>query len=110
MHFYYLHTETKDLIHKRFEPENDSPYVKKIWKCDTTNRASIWKIVLEGLALGAKINRVKELCIKWHCDSKDFEEMLFRVKPTELEIQGATLFIEKILNINVDKFWNDFSK
>ena len=104
--YYYLHTVTRDLIHKNYEPESDSPFVKAIWICDNTDRANAWKIILESLALGANIDRVRELCGKWNCDLKDFEEMLPRVRPTELMKQGATVFLGEILDLDVDEYWD----
>lgn len=109
-HYYYLHSESKDLIHKRFEPEHDSPFVKAVWTMNTADRSDAWKIILEGLALGARIGRVKRLCEKWNCDLKDFEEMILRIKPTELMIEGAALYLEKIQNLDVDKYWDKLNQ
>ena len=109
-HYYYLHSESKDLIHKRFEPESDSPFVKAVWSLDTTDRSDAWKVILEGLALGARINRVKQLCEKWECGLKDFEEMILRTKPTKLMIKGADLYLKKIQNLDVDKYWDKLSQ
>lgn len=105
-HYYYLHSESKDLIYKRFEPERDSPFVKAVWPVDITDRIDAWKVILEGLALGAKIDRVKQLCERWKCDLKDFEELIIRVKPTDLMTKGADLYLRKIQNLDVDKYWN----
>ena len=97
MSFYYLHING-NLIWKKFEPESDSSFVKKVWPVDETDRACGWTIILESLALGAKLDRIKELCSKWKCDQEDFEELVFRVKPSDLMIDGAEIYIEEILN------------
>jgi hypothetical protein len=77
---------------------------------DTTDRSDAWKVILEGLALGARLDRVKQLCEKWECGLKDFEEMILRTKPTELMIKGADLYLKKIQNLDVDKYWDKLSK
>ena len=106
MSFYYLHSKTKDLIWKKFEPEDESNFVQKVWPCNPSYRKDAWAIILEGLALGASIKRVGELCKKWDCNLTDFEEMLINVKPTESMREGATIFLEKIMKLDVDEYWN----
>ncbi len=69
-HWYYLHTNG-DLIHKRTEPEGDSPFVKKVWKLDLEDRASAWMLCIEALALGAKRERIDELAAKWGITDED---------------------------------------
>ena len=111
MSFYYLHSETKDLIWKKFEPEQDSPFVLKVWPCDISDRKDAWTIVLESLALGASHRRVKELCFHWNCDIEDFEHMLTIIgKPTLLMQKGATIFLEDILSLNADQYWGQLAK
>jgi hypothetical protein len=70
-HWYYLHSVTKDLIHKRTEPESDSSFVLKVWKCDTRDRLDAWTIVTEALALGAKKERIDELVKLWELTNED---------------------------------------
>ena len=109
MGFYYLHING-NLIWKKIEPENDSPFVKKIWPCEVTDRKDAWTIILEGLALGARIDRIKELCNKWKCNQNDFEEMLLRIEPTT-EIQlGAHIFLKNILGLNPNEYWDELSR
>lgn len=105
--FYYLHSETKDLIWKKFEPESDSPFVKWVWPIDTTDRKDAWIIVLEGLALGASTERIRALCNKWHCDQNDFEEMLARIKLSALMQKGTEIFLKAILKLNPEQYWDD---
>lgn len=65
-----MHTNG-DLIHKRTEPEGDSPFVKKVWKLDLKDRASAWLLCIEALALGAKRERIDELAHKWGITDED---------------------------------------
>jgi hypothetical protein len=102
---YYLHKETKDLIFKKFEPENDSPFVQKTWALNTSNREDAWTIVLEALALGVKIERAVELSRKWGLTFEDSVEMLKRLRPTKLMVGGIKIFIKQILNMEVDEYW-----
>jgi len=105
--YYYLHSETKDLIFKKFEPEMDSDFVQKVWSMDTTNRADAWTIVLEGLALGAEIERVKELVDKWFLTFDDSVQMLKRIAgPSKLMQDGVVLYATKILNMEEEAYWD----
>ena len=107
--FYYLHSTTKDLIFKRFRPEDDSDFVEKTWAVDTKDRACAWTIVLEALSMGARIERVKELAEKWKLTQEDFEEMIARVRPTSLMVHGTIIFLRDILGLNVDEYWQDLT-
>ncbi|MDP3766687.1 MAG: hypothetical protein Q8S13_01610 [Dehalococcoidia bacterium] len=69
--WYYLH-ENGDLIFKRTEPEQDAGgFVRKVWPVRPQDRGSAWIVLIEGLALGAKKERVAELAAKWGCDDAD---------------------------------------
>ena len=75
--WYYLHTNG-DLIYKRETGSTaadirESPFAKAMWPLDTTDRASAWRIIIEGLAAGAKKERIIELASKWGCDEVDAE-------------------------------------
>ena len=72
---YYLHSETGDLIFKRegFPPDPSSPFVKKIWPVDPSDRGNAWVIAIEALALGANKERVRELAEKWGLTDADAE-------------------------------------
>lgn len=106
MSFYYLH-ENGDLIHKNFEPEQEAGgFVKKVWKVDVSNRACGWGIVLEALALGANLERVKELSTKWGLTFDDSVEFIARVTPTNLMRDGLEIFIEKVLSMESDDYWD----
>jgi len=103
--FYYLHTNG-EMIFKRFEPESDSPFVKKVWTLDISNRMDAWKIALEGLFLGARTERIEELAKKWGLTFEDSIEMLMRRgKPREEEISGLRLFIKEVLKMSEEEYW-----
>ncbi len=104
--FYYLHRETKELIYKRFDPAADnSPFVQKVWTVDMSDRADAWRVVLEGLALGVKVERAKELAQKWVLTYEDSIEFLARVKPTDLMRSGLEKFIDQILGMSHAEYW-----
>jgi len=109
--YYYLHTNG-DLIGKNpivvTDDYFDSPFVKEVWEIDTTNRGDAWTLVLEALALGANIDRVKELVNKWNLDLNDSFEMLIRLNPNERMKNGLEIFVNKILNMNIDDYFNQF--
>lgn len=74
--WYYLHTESNDLIYKRELGDTaadlrESPFAKMLWPLDPTDRAGAWRIVVESLACGAKKDRVMDLAKKWGCDDSD---------------------------------------
>jgi len=102
--FYYLHSETKDLIWKKFCPELDSPFVEKVWAVDTTDRGNAWQIMLEALAMNVNLNRAKYLAERWGLTFEDSMEMLKRVQPTELMKKGFKIFIQKILDMEIDEY------
>lgn len=108
MGYYYLHSETKDLIWKRYRINSeDSDFVVKSWEF-SFGREDAWVIILESLALGADKQRIEELCRKWKCDVADFREFIRRTKtPTPLMQEGAILFLERIAGVNVDAFWKE---
>ena len=116
--YYYLHTNG-DLIGKNpvvVESDSsyfDSPFVKKVWKIDLEDRHDAWKMVLEALALEAKITRVQELVNKWNLNLEDSVEILMRYKdipPTDEMKDGLEIFIEKILKMSIDDYWQKVEK
>lgn len=110
--WYYLHTNG-DLIGKHpvvveADPEYfDSPFVKKTWHIILDDRGDAWRLVLEALVLGARIDRVKELADKWKLTKEDAMEMIFRLDPDDDLKKGFSIFCEKILKIDEDKFWDE---
>jgi len=103
--FYYLHTNG-EMIFKRFEPESDSPFVKKVWALDISNRMDAWKIALEGLFLGARTERIEELAKKWGLTFEDSIEMLMRRgKPSGEEVSGLRMFIKEVLKMSEEEYW-----
>ena len=110
--FYYLHTNG-DLIGKNPTVVDgdasyfDSPFVKKYWEIETDERATLWTLILESLALGARVERIKELARKNKCDKADSIKMLIRIKPNGPMRKGITIFIKEILGEDVDQYWKD---
>lgn len=105
--WYYLHTNG-ELIWKKCKPEDDSPFVKRIWSVDTTDRMNAWKIVLEAFLLGGRGDRIKELAQKWHLTFEDSIEMLKHASENGItdEIrEGLPLFVACILQMNPDDYW-----
>jgi len=108
--YYYLHQDGS-LIGKNPEVvEHDdqyfnSPFVKKVWMIDLTKREDAWTLVLEALALGASLDRAKELAEKWKLTYEDSFEMLSRVKPTGEMKEGMKIMIEKIFKVDIDQYW-----
>ena len=112
--FYYLHTDGS-LIFKPLSVAIDpayfvSPFVKKVWECNSTSRLIAWKIVLEALSMGCSIPRAKELAGKWGLDYKDSIEVVKRGGEggdvTDLMRIGMAIFIKEILEMDIDTYWN----
>ena len=113
--YYYLHSESKDLIWK---PEIcvqsdcsyfDSPFVQKVWPMDTESREDLWTILLEALALGCRKNCIKELAKKWNATYLDSIEMIKRIwpdPPNDLMKKGMELFIPLVFEITVGDYWD----
>jgi hypothetical protein len=73
--WYYLHVNG-ELIFKRdldgtAADIRESGFAVGLWPCDHTDRETAWTIVVEGLAAGAKRERVMELAKKWNCTDED---------------------------------------
>ncbi len=74
--YFYLHTNG-DLIYKpaivvEFDPEHfNSNFVVETWGFAQEYRECAWTILVEALALGANIKRIKELQQKWGCTNED---------------------------------------
>lgn len=104
--WYYLHTNGT-LHWKRFAPESDSPFVRKIWPVDKSDRACAWLILIEGLALGANVARIRELSEHWHCDVRDLLEFIRRyASPTKEQRKGIEVFLAKIIGQDPNRFWD----
>lgn len=76
--WYYLH-QNGCLIYKRnlgegSMPEPSSPFVRRIWPIDISERALAWFIAIEAGALGVKKERIQELAQKWGLTDEDAEE------------------------------------
>jgi len=103
--WYYLH-ENGDLIWKRFRPEQDSGFVKRIWPCDTTQRGNGWIILIESLVAGASVSRVAELAQKWGCDAHDLINFMVRHEAIAEHQKGVRMFLEHILRVDPDKWFD----
>lgn len=75
--YYYLH-QNGSLIYKKLKPEDDSPFVIKIWGLDLSERGDAWLICIEALALGANKSRIDELAEKWGLTDEDAQEFADR--------------------------------
>jgi len=80
--YYYLH-DNGELIYK---PGTDcvadireSDLARALWPLDPDDRAGAWAILIEGLSLGAKKDRIEELSQKWKCDNADADIYADRV-------------------------------
>jgi len=110
--YYYLHTNGELIGKNPVVVDSDASYfdsdfVKRVWKIETEDRESCWTMLLEALALGARIGRIKELAEKWNCDKADSIEMLKTVKPNDLMRKGITIFVQEILNEDIGKYWKE---
>ena len=112
--YYYLHTNG-DLIGKNpvavdYNGANDyfeSDFVRKYWLIDTTNRENAWTFICEALAMGARIDRAKELSEKWCLTVEDLEQyIIHNPKPSDLQKDGMDKFIIEILKLEPDEVWD----
>jgi len=109
---YYLH-QNGDLIGKnpiveaRDASYFDSPFVKKVWWIETNKRETLWTMMLEALAMGARVGRVREIAEKNDCDKADSINMLTKIKPNDLMRKGMTIFVQDILNEDIGKYWKE---
>lgn len=81
--WYYLH-KNGELIYKRelggtAADIRESDFAIGLWPLDPTDRECAWRILVEGLAAGAKKARVMELAEKWKCDDNDADNYAERV-------------------------------
>lgn len=81
--WYYLH-KNGDLIYKRelggtVSDIRESDLAVALWPFCSDDRASAWRILVEGLASGVKEERIKELSVKWGCDEEDAHHYADRV-------------------------------
>jgi hypothetical protein len=117
--YYYLHTNG-DLIGKNpivvdSDPEYfNSPFVSRFWRIDLTDRRDAWVLILESLSYGVRLDRIKELVDKWKLDEKDLLKFLLTISSADSKnirlLDGLKIFIEKILNKNLDEYLNFLEK
>ena len=73
--YYYLHTNG-DLIFKPAmvitDPSYfDSDFVKRIWPFKSEDRDTAYQMLIDAQAMGAKLERITELRMKWAMTEKD---------------------------------------
>lgn len=72
--WYYLHTNG-ELIYKPGADQGvdlrESTFVRGLWPLDPEDRATAWNLLVEALASGAQLARIKDLANKWHCTDSD---------------------------------------
>ena len=107
--WYYLHTNG-NLIYKRFCPEGDSDFVRKVWPLDTADRKVAWTILLEGLGLGAILDRVRELANHWLCDLHDLPRALVEINPTPAMKTGLIMFLRDVSGVDPDQWFDWLGK
>jgi hypothetical protein len=110
-YYYYLH-ENGDLILKlpivvESDPEYfNSPFVRKVWTIDMSERASIWRFILEAIMLNASIERIRELMDKWKMTIEDSFEFIVRTQdPGETMKSGLEKIIVEIFKITVPEYF-----
>ena len=115
-HYYYLHVNG-DLIHKpamvvESDPDYfDSDMVKRVWQVETEDRDDAWRILIEALVSGARVDRVRDLAEQWGCDEDDLPHFLVNnMSPTEEQRKGLDLFIREIFQAEPNEFWEEFLK
>lgn len=113
--FYYLH-ENGDLIFKpqmvvESDPNYfDSPFVKRVWSLDLTDRKCAWKIVLEALANGANQSRVRELADKWGIIRTDLIELMMREpNPNDELKRGLRILITDVWDLDFDQVMDEIA-
>jgi hypothetical protein len=73
--YYYLHTN-RDLIFKPAmvitDPSYfDSPFVRKVWPIRLQDRGTAYLMLIDAQAMGAKVERITELRMKWAMTDED---------------------------------------
>lgn len=81
--WYYLHINGS-MIYKRelggtAADIRESNFAIGLWPFDPSDRESTWRICIEGLAAGAKADRIKELATLWRCNDTDASTYAQRV-------------------------------
>lgn len=110
--YYYLHSESKNLIFKpevcvESDPQYfDSPFVQKVWRVDSELRMDAWTVLLEALALGCNANCIIELAKKWNANYTDSIEMLKHCEPSGLMRDGMELFIPLVFDMELEDYWD----
>ena len=80
--YYYLHTNG-DLIYQSGSGSvadiRDSSFAVGLWPIDVEDREGAWNLLVEALASGVSLERIKELAAKWGCGDLDAQIYADRV-------------------------------
>jgi hypothetical protein len=101
-HQYYLH-ENGQLIHKPITAIIEGDLVRDWfwgprWTINTENRGACWLLCIEAAALGANIDRIKDLADKWGLTFEDSINFLaWMGKPEDWQKKGLELFVTEVL-------------
>jgi len=81
------------------------PKMKKVWKLNLKDRATLWKCALEAVAKGAKLKRIYQLAIRWGLTIEDSLEMIRHLQPNMEQTAGLNIFIVKIFHMELEDYW-----
>lgn len=103
--WYYLH-ENGNLIYKKDLPGmvadiRESDLAKALWSFDS-GREGAWRIVVEGLSIGANKERVEELAKLWGCDDSDADNYADYLGIT-LDIDGDVICAKQPNFVNLQE-------
>lgn len=109
---YYLHTNG-DIIGKNPISYHDieGPFVVCKWIVDTEKREDAWRLVLQALARGCRIERAKELSKNWNLTYEDSKNMLVALRheiTPELK-KGLGVFAKEILDMDLEDYFTKVS-
>ena len=103
--FFYLHTNGA-LIYKRLRPD-PSDFVRRVWKVDTRDRMCAWRILLETTALGANIERIRELAEKWKCNFADLGQYFIHGGTAEATLtRGMEKMCKELWGLDLNAVWD----
>ena len=108
--YYYLY-DNGNLISKspasadKFGTHTVDPKIKKVWRLDLNDRATLWRCALEAAALGTKIKRIYQLAILWGLTIEDSLEMIRHVQPNLEQTAGLNIFITDIFKMDLKDYW-----
>ena len=105
--FFCLYKDGR-LLWQKSPPEQKDILLKHFWPVNIDFRGNAWMVALEALAMGAKLDRIKELALKWGLTFDDSIELLKRMDPKKITKEmrvGLTMFITLVLEIQINDYW-----